>query len=204
MAAMAGPFTLSGDMAGLEVARGFDGFLRGDPDPVVIIAVFAVCGATVQMAGRTLHRFRSKGPFPAVAMTTDRQTPQCQLHVDGHSPRWLVVSAALEVDGGVDVQRAFGAMERHANISIWASDLREFEARPLNAIAMDPEWTTPRVVQLLTDGEAFGASCQSDKWIGCASWWMSANVPPASRRYRAPFLSEDKLNDWTAVIDFVC
>jgi hypothetical protein len=204
MAAMPGPYTLSGDLAGLEVARGYDGFLRGDPEPVVIFAVFAVCGPTVQMAGRTLHRFRCEGPFPAVAMTVERSLPRCLLHLDRRAPRWLVLAAALEVDGGIDVQRAFGAMERHTNISIWASDLREFEARPLNAIAADPEWATPRAIQLLTDGETFGASCESDKWIGCASWWMEANEPPVSRRYRAPFLSEDKRNDWTAVVDFVC
>jgi len=201
---MPASFSFAGEIQGLEVARGYDGFLRGDPEPVVVVAVLVVSGESVQLAGRSLHRFRAEGPFPGVATTTHRKLAPCTLHLDAGFPTWLVLAAALEVDGGVDVQRIFGAMERHAALSLWASDLREFEARPLAALAGDPEWATPRAVQLLSDGEAFGPSCQSDKWIGAASWSIPGSSYPVSRRFRAPFLSEDRRNDWTAIVDFLC
>jgi len=197
-------FRFAGEIRGLEVARGYDGFLRGDPEPVVIVAVYVVSGPHVQMAGRTLHRFRAKGPFPSVATTKEMRLADCTTHLASGAPRWLVLATALEVDGGVDVQRVFGAMERHATLSMWAADARELEAIGLAAVAAEAEWEAPRAIQLFSDSEAIGASCRSDKWIGAACWWVEGAELQVSHRYRAPFLSEDRGNDWTAIVDLFC
>ena len=188
----------------LEVARGHDGFFRGNPEPTVICALFVVSGETVQLAGRSLHRFRAKRPFPGVATPDNGSLPACTLHLETGFPHWVMLAAALEDDGGGDIQRAFGAVERHDTLSVWASDLREFEARPLAALPTQPDWLSPRASQLLSDGEAFGPSCTTDKWVGAACWCMEASESTMSRRHRVPFLSEDRLNDWTALVDVVC
>ena len=41
----------------LEVADGEDGFLRGRPDPAVIVAVYAVHGTNTHCMGRSIFRF---------------------------------------------------------------------------------------------------------------------------------------------------
>ena len=41
---MSRPFTFFGEMKHLEVARGHDGLLRGDPEPVVVVVCWTLHG----------------------------------------------------------------------------------------------------------------------------------------------------------------
>jgi hypothetical protein len=194
-------FTLQGKIETLEIARGHDGFLRGDPEPVVIFAAY-LAGTVPQVIGRTLHRFRAHSPFPSHASADRRVLPACGVHLPARSqPRWVMLAVALEEDGGEDVQRIFGALERHATVSVWAPEASDPDPVPVTSIPVQADWFLPRPVEVLLEGAHAGRSCQSDKWVGAVCWAMTGAPSPALVRYRLPFLAEDRRNDWTAVID---
>ncbi len=195
------PFSFHGEVVGLEIARGHDGLLRGDPEPVVVVGAYLLNPPYVQVVGRSLHRFQAHIPFPSTATTKDRSLPAGSIQMPKGAPRWVVLALALEEDGGLDVQRAFGALEHHAALSVWASEERDVEPYGLSTIPATPTWFLPRAVQLQVDGAPFAGTCRSDKWIGAVCWMLEGREPPDRARYRLPFLAEDRRNDWTAVLD---
>ncbi len=195
------PFTFLGDMKCLEIARGHDGFLRGDPEPVVVVAVYLINAPYVQVVGRSLHRFEARSPFPSTATPKERALPSCSIELAEGLPRWIVLAVGLEDDGGEDVQRVFGALEHHRMLSVWASDDDEVEPHALASIPAKPEWLAPRPVQVLSEGQPFAATCRSDKWIGAVCWMLEGRERGQHSLFRIPFLSEDRRNDWTAIVD---
>lgn len=185
----------------LEIARGHDGFLRGDPEPVVVVAAYLVNPPYVQVVGRSLHRFEVHSPFPSTATSKEQALPSCSIELAGGLPRWAVLAVGLEDDGGQDVQRVFGALEHTQMLSLWAPDDQEVEPLSLASIPTKPEWVSPRPVQLLFEGQPFAATCRSDKWIGAVCWMIEGREVGARSLFRLPFLSEDRRNDWTAIVD---
>jgi hypothetical protein len=194
-------FTFHGQVTGLEIARGHDGFLRGNPEPVIIFAAYLVTAGGLQIVGRSLHRFRASKPFPSAAKVDTPELPACRilLHA-GATARWAVLAIALEEDGGEDVQRLFGAVEHHKNLSVWPSGAIDVEPQSLASVPFTDEWRLPREVDLLVDGLAASSSCRSDKWIGAVCWLMPGNETGMLAGYRLPFLAEDGRNDWTAIV----
>jgi hypothetical protein len=191
-----------GDITCLEIARGHDGFLRGDPEPVLIFAAYLTDGRNTHVVGRTLHRFRAHRPFPSEATVDQPKLPSCAARFGEHaSPRWVVVAIALEEDGGIDVQRLFGAVEHHKSLAIWARDTAEPDPLSLAMLPATEAWHVPREVELMVDGLQVGATCRSDKWIGAVSWWMQGRGDGQRSRFRLPFVSADGRNDWTAIVD---
>ncbi len=63
----------------LEVARGHDGFLRGDPEPVVIAALYAAIPGEMSLVGRALSRFDAPRPFPREAFPIKRRNLAAQI-----------------------------------------------------------------------------------------------------------------------------
>ena len=190
-----------GEVLCLEIARGHDGFLRGDPEPVLIVAAYLLQGPFVQVVGRSLHRFQAHSPFPSNATAKERGLPSCTIELETELPRWVVLAIALEDDGGEDVQRVFGAVEHHAMMSVWATDQPEVDPLALSAIPEEPGWFPPRPVNVLLEGRPAAATCRSDKWIGAVCWTMRGRERPERGRYRLPFLAENRKNDWTALVD---
>jgi hypothetical protein len=191
-----------GDVACLEIARGHDGFLRGDPEPVLILAVYLVDGVATRLIGRSLHRFRAHSPFPSQATVDRPALPSCSVRPREHgSLRWVVLAIALEEDGCRDVQRMFGAVEHHRTLSVWVPDSAEPDPVSVATLAETNALSAPREVDLLVDGHSAAATCTSDKWIGSVCWWLEGRGSGLRSRFRLPFLSADGRNDWTAIVD---
>jgi hypothetical protein len=191
--------TFEGEITTLEIARGHDGFLRGSPEPILIFATYLLAGPVLQVAGRTLHRFRATKPFPSNALADKKALPACSVRVpNGQSLRWAALAIALEEDGGEDVQRIFGAVEHHQRLSVLTPDPADVEPHTFASLPVAVEWSLPREVDVLLDGMALSGTCRSDKWIGAVCWLMTAS---ARCRYRLPFLAPNERNDWTAVVE---
>ena len=189
----------------LELARGHDGLLRGPPDPVLAIAVYVGDGSTFRILGRSLHRFEPRKPFPSDALPDVHELPAGA--IDSASPfRFVVLAVAIEEDGGVDVQRIYGALEHHRMLAVWSPEHQEMEQLALSAIPDSPTWATPAQVDLLIEGIPLTQSCTSDKLIGAVCWTMSSRAdsmptfPHRPSLFRLPFLSADRKNDWTALL----
>jgi hypothetical protein len=195
-------FTFYGRLTCLEIARGHDGFLRGKPEPVVIVAAYLVDGTTTYVVGRMLHRFKVTQPFPSEARSEATALPMSTVTVpDETTPRWVVLAIALEEDGGKDVQRLYGAVERYRALTVWTPDTRDVDPLPLHALPETEDWNVPREVELSVEGATESALCQSDKWIGAVCWRIRARGGSKKSRFRLPFLAADGRNDWTAIVD---
>jgi hypothetical protein len=196
-------FAFEGEMTCLEIARGHDGFFRGNPEPVVVVAAYLAQASSLQLVGRTLHRFRATSPFPSEASVDRRPLPSGGVRVGtNYSPHWIVLAAALEEDGGKDVQRVFAAVEHHSRLSIWRADGADLEPMSLLSLpSTDSAWGYPREVDVFVDGQTLGNSCRSDKWIGAVCWTLTGAEGAGRSRFRLPFVSKDERNDWTAIAE---
>lgn len=183
----------------LEIARGFDGWLRGDPEPVLLLAVYAVAGSHRNLLARDCCRILSEGPFPKLLTL-----PQ-PMHLRAEVPLspslcFVVVAIGLEEDADVETQRVYGLLERPEDLGFWS--IHHHEPVPIGIVDLprDQEnWQYPRRTHLLADGRHVEGTCKQDKWIGCSAWSVFPRGQQA--RYRAHFLSSDQKNDWTALID---
>ena len=189
-------------MTCLEIARGHDGFLRGNPEPVLVVATYLAQAQSLQLVGRTLHRFRATSPFPSDATVDNRLLPSGAVRVDtSHAPHWIVLVAALEEDGGKDVQRVFGAVEHHTRLTLWRADGADLEPMSLLGLPANTDWQYPREVDLFVDGQTLGATCRSDRWVGAVCWTLTGVEGAGRARFRLPFVSKDERNDWTAIAE---
>lgn len=189
-------YTFQGRIDKLEIARGYDGLLGGLPKPVVLAGVYATSGSDIRLLGRSLHRFDARKPFPGEAKPTETALPTSHLEVDIRFS-FVMLAIALEEDRGSDVQRMFGALERHDELTVFAA--KKPDVDPLSLQAVGPSWAAPLPVELCIDGTPAGTTCRSDKWIGAVCWSMDPRPGSPFSLYRLPFLSADGRNDWTAL-----
>jgi hypothetical protein len=182
------------EVSSLEVAAGFDGLFRGDPEPVLVCGIFGMADNKAVLIARGVGRFARPIRYPAVVKMADSQLADGRLSTTSE-PLVAVVVMALEEDGGRDIRRAYGILQSHGELHLIescdqpnASDIGELLLRPA-------EWKQPKKVTLAVDGQSFDAECRSDKWIAA-----SAFSAPLRTTHRVHLVSDDKTNDWTAVL----
>ena len=98
----------------------------------------------------------------------------------------------------MDVQRMYGALERHGSLSVWSTDHSQVE--PVALAGLRDLWRAPCAVELAIEGSAAAGTCRSDKWIGAVCWAMSPRPGAPVSAYRLPFLASNGRNDWTALV----
>lgn len=186
------------ELTSLEVASGYDGLFRGAPDPVIVVAAYAIGAATEP---RTLlrHAFR-------VDVATSRMPATIPTRLKGKQPvrsssiageHVLLVAVGIEDDGGDGASRVFGALEQADQLAL-ASD-EGVDIEPLAALASSVEaWASPRRALLLVDGRPLGASVLQDDWVGACA--VTFPLEPRNREHRMHLVSDDGKNDWTAVL----
>lgn len=181
-------------VASLEVALGHDGFLRGDPEPVLVCGVFALAGEQALLIGRGIGRFARPRRYPTVVKLDDSALAEGRLW-SREQAMVAVLVIALEEDGGNDIQRAYAMLQSHSELLLIES-CDQPNASHVEELLHRPEgWHRPKKVSIETDGRQFDLDCHSDKWIAA-----SAFATPVRTTHRVHLLSPDKRNDWTAVI----
>jgi len=185
----------------LEIAKGYDGLLRGKPEPLLILAAYTLNDIAIRTLGRTLHTFLPKDPFPSTAQP--KQHSVIDMEVVAKRPMYFaVLGIALEEDRGKDVQSLYGLLEEHHNLSVWSPTSSNPVPLTLEELrGSGNEWRYPREANLLIEGSEASSNCRSDKWIGAVAWCFPASVNLDGARYRLHFLSQDGRNDWTAIVD---
>ena len=189
-----GRFTLRLDS--VEITRGHDGFLRGDPEPTLILAAFAVARGNTYLLERTLRRLRATAPFPSEVTVGERLLFSADL--PGAPPRVALLGLAVEQDHGKDVEALYAALGHAESLDTWSISTPLPEPRGIEDLVDEPPTRPPVAtrVHLMRDGVDMGDACRHDNWIG-AALLLLATDQPCVRRWRMPFLSADGRNDWT-------
>lgn len=184
----------------LDIARGYDGLLRGKPEPILILAAYVTDGDAIRTLGKSLHRFFPKKPFPSSVEPEERMGLTAHVSVQDNAVRFVILALALEEDGGEDVQGLYGATERPEELSVWPVSSDNPTPLSLSELPPSKEWRYPTRTNLLIAGEDAMTRRSSDKWVGCVAWVLPARHRNGVSLYRLPFVSEDGRNDWTAIV----
>jgi hypothetical protein len=191
--------SFSGRVDALEIARGHDGLFRGKPDPVLVVGAYWFDGAMVRTFGRSIHKFDVKKNAPTLVRADSEALPTCVLPRGG-GDAYYVLAIAIEENDADGVTALYGAVERPHQLSVSPLEKTEVDCFPLTALPRTREWSVPVAVQLLAGGGHASALCRSDTLVGAVAFWLPARVPAHASSYRLPFVSDDKTNDWTALV----
>lgn len=151
-------------LEGLDMAFGHDGFLRGAPEPVVLLGVYAVAGNTAALLSRELVSFAATSQFPSFVPGNLLGSYKV-----ANAERFVVLVAALEEDAGRDIQRVYAALESAAELHVWSHDHSPPEPHLLHELRAHKDWGFPQRCELEDDGGPFSASCKRDKWVGASA-----------------------------------
>lgn len=188
-------------VAGLEMALAHDGVFRGRAEPVLILAVYARTAARVQTIGRSLHRFHPEDRLPCTVPADLGSALKVRLR---HTPLadLVLLAIAMEQDNGMDIRRMYGAVEDARTLSVWVGSRPEVQPLQLSELPCgSAEWSCPVPVELQVEGLDASRSCGRDKWIGASAWALPPGALPGGGAFRARFLSPDRRNDWTALLN---
>lgn len=188
-------------MEQLELARGYDGLLRGAPEPSLVVGVFCVHGEHARLAARYLYRFERPGGFPCKVGPREPSNESCTVVVAAGA-RLVVLALAVEEDSGRGLQALYGELERGDTIVVWTRD--EAAPVPLHLHELDPHAVTPDVahrIHVLLGERDPAKRLEGDDWVDAA---MLVTLPLVQhRRHRLHLCSADGRNDWTAQLDVV-
>ncbi len=150
------------DLEALEVALGYDGPMRGKPEPAIILAAFGVGPNDTALLGRALRRVRVPAVEPSTTPLQDSEQELMKFKVPGSFSHLVIVGLALEEDGGADVAELYASMSDPDAIISWP--LSDVVPEPVTLSEAARCLSTPpdaRTVQLCRDGDEVGAGCRS-------------------------------------------
>jgi len=180
----------------LEVARGHDGFLRGKPEPTLLVAAYRTNGSLpASLVGRTLLRARLESDMPCTV-----ELGRHELKYDarfGISERLLVLAFAVEENNGDGVAALYAALETPERLLLYTTN--ESVPSPLSL----EDWAkrecgapSSPAVEVLLAGEAPETITGSDQFIAASAFSVLAHAR-SDEGWRLPFLARDERNDWT-------
>jgi hypothetical protein len=183
----------------LEVARGHDGFLRGKPDPALLVAAYRSNGTTpASLVARLSLRVRLEGGIPCSVELGPRE-----LRYDARfaaSERLVVLVFAVEENSGEGLARLYAAFENPGQLLLYNSG----ESVP-NPLTVD-EWSRPECrapsahpVEVLFAGAALENISESDQFIAASAFSVACQAR-ADESWRLPFVGRDERNDWTLLL----
>ena len=183
----------------LEVARGHDGFLRGKPEPVLLVAAYRTGGKqAASLVGRLLLRARLAGPIPC-------NTPlvQQELHYDARfapTESIVVLALAIEENSGQGVQALYAALETPGRFVLYDARVPVPVPRALE------EWggvecaaPAAQPVEVLLGDASLEQWAGSDEYIAAAALSVSTQAR-SDEVWRLPFIARDARNDWTLIV----
>lgn len=187
------------EMRGLEIARAYDGILRGEPEAVVMVAVYALEDAP-RIIARALWRFDSATEkLPTVVAARRPARPIAHSYAIETEAPVLLLAVGMEEDAGADVRRVYGLLERAAHLHLWDQDEGGSHPSPLSLGELADKLARPTRVRVLIDSVDLGMAKQPrDDYVGaCAVSLPRARLLADHRMH----LTDDAgKNDWTALL----
>jgi hypothetical protein len=188
-------------MGQLELAKGHDGLLRGEPEPTLLVAVYCATAEHTRLGGRYLYRFECPGGYPCKVSPREPSREACVVEVDPGA-RLVLLALAVEEDSGRGLQALYAALERGESIVVSASDSTVFI--PLHLHECDAPALAPGLGHRvhLSFGEHDPATqTEGDGWV--AAVVLHAAPVVQQGLHRLHFRAGDGRNDWTAELEVV-
>jgi len=185
----------------LEVARAHDGFLRGKPEPALLIAAYRTNGAaSASLVGRLLIRAKVASQMPcSVALGEQELRYDARFAV---TERMLLLAFAIEEDSG-DVQALYTALEVPEQILLYTALDAVPAPRTLGDWAREepaaPAAPAAPAVEVLLSSTRLEVLAGSDEYISASAFSVAVQAR-SSEVWRLPFVSSDTRNDWTLVL----
>ncbi len=153
----------------VELARGYDGPLRGLPEPRLLIAAYHVSPGGVILVRRALCRVAPGSEFPQ-RIPIDEELLRQRVHASSAQDRGLLVVLvmALEEDSGDDVADVYADIAEPARWSMWDPRSELPDVRTLSELVALMPTSPPAAepVALLRDGVPLEPSVTEDDWVG--------------------------------------
>lgn len=183
----------------LEVARGHDGFLRGKPEPALLVAVYRTDGAhPASLVGRLLLRAQVKSGMPCSVELGARE-----LRYEARfatTERLLALVLSVEENTGDGVAALYTLFENPAKLLIYNAG--ESVPSPLSL----EEWAkrecrapTAHAIEVLRDGGSLEELAESDQFIAASAFTVGAHAR-SNEDWRMQFVARDERNDWTLLV----
>ncbi len=186
----------------LELAKGYDGFLRGAPEPTLLVAVYGVTGTRARLAGRYVYRFEQPTAYPCKVSTREPSHESCVVVVAEPSDRLVLLVLAIEEDSGRGLQALYAELERADAIVVWPPDT--VTPAPLLLGELEPQAMAPdlghRVHVLLGELDP-AAKLEGDDWVDAAV--LHAAATTQRKRCRFHLCCANARNDWTAELELI-
>jgi hypothetical protein len=198
-------------MRRVELARGWDGPLRGGPEPCTLVAVFDVGRAEGgtgggMLLGRAVHRLGTVDRIPASIPLDDEILDlglPASVAARGAplSGSLAVLCLVLEEDDGADIASLYADVATPARFV--GFDARGAVPEPVSLADLGtlPATQPPRAqpIQLLRDGRPLSPQLRHDDWIGASLIRLDVQVDGGARDtdWTIEARSEDLRNDWT-------
>ena len=183
----------------LEVARGHDGFLRGKPEPTLLVAAYRTNGPQpASLVGRLLVRAQLKSAIPCCVDLGEQE-----LHYSARfalTERIALLALAVEENSGKGVEALYAATEAPDQILVYDAPEAEPVPRSLDEWARS-EYRAPSAppVEVLLGGECLAEVEGSDEYIAACAFSVSTQTR-SEEVWRLPFIARDRRNDWTLVL----
>ena len=184
------PHQFTARVVELEVAKGYDGPLRGDPEPVLLLAGYVVIDGEARMIARHIFRMACPLNIPGRVEGPEEKLEVKRPRLD--SSELIVVVAAIEEDDQTGLREIYAAFERAQDL--WLLDETGAEARHLHELQL---MTSPRFVRAIPRLERTGLDdlCVGDDFVDAAYLVVPRGVWHDEVRLHAR--SSDGKNDWT-------
>ncbi len=184
----------------LEVAKGHDGFLRGAPEPTLVVGLYRVDEAEVRLLGRYLYRFAQPSSIPAKVAPREPSHEWVVQRLDTTS-RVVLLALAAEEDSGRGLQHLYAELEHGAAVMAWTDTGGAADPGHLAELADEGRLAAGRAhrVHVMFDDRDPSARLPGDDWVDANLLWTPSG--PGRQRYRLHFVSPDGRNDWTAELD---
>lgn len=185
----------------IEIASVHDGFLRGAPEPCILVGCYSLDDAGGVSLGRALYRFALDRPAPSAIAPRERIL-ELPVLIERFPIRMCVLLLAFEENGGSDIRSAYQDLADPEAFFVWSSN--QTEPDPLrmldHAAALRPNHCDR--VQILRDGEPLHAATDDDTWVGAASSAIEFIHPEQESVLRYHTRSADGRNDWLTELSF--
>jgi hypothetical protein len=185
----------------LELAKGYDGLLRGLPEPTVIVGAWVVGPTRAQLVGRTLVRFACPKRFPGVVNTVGPVGVRADVAY-GRPAQLVLLAVAIEEDSGTGVREVFAALERQSELTLIHTEDAMPHGDTIAAFTRDAKdrYLRPRPVDVHVGGADLSTLSDGDDLVGAAVCVLDFDGR-LNRTLRFHLRSEDGRNDWTVRLE---